>query len=217
MTAPANVNPPEWGDGQAGAMNGRSGERLADLLIELVRRQPDVKTICDLGCGNGYLANRLAHLGYQVVGVDGSQPYIETAKRLYSLPALHFEQALFGEPLTDALGRGRFDLVISSDVIEHLYHPAELLATAQAIVKPGGRLIVATPYHGYLKNVAIAVLGKWDAHHCVHWDGGHIKFFSVNTLSNMVEAAGFIDPRFAFYGRMRGFAKNMICMARRPS
>lgn len=212
----SNVNPSEWGGSEQGAMNGESGERLADLLIEIVRRQPDVKTICDLGCGNGYLAGRLAKAGYQVTGIDGSRPYIETARRLYSSPAIHFEQAFFGPALVSSLPAS-FDLVVSSDVIEHLYRPADLLETAYSLVKPGGTVVVGTPYHGYLKNVAIAVLGKWDAHHGVHWDGGHIKFFSVATLQRAVEASGFIEPSFSFYGRVPGFSKNMICVARRPA
>ena len=211
----ANVNHAEWGDDEVGALNGESGEGLANRLLELVDRHPGVKTICDLGCGNGYLAGRLGARGYDVLGIDGSRPYIETARRLYASPSVRFEEALFGEQLIASLGGERFDLVISSDVIEHLYHPAELIRTAHAIVKPGGRLIVGTPYHGYLKNVAIALLGKWDAHHSVHWDGGHIKFFSVPTLRAMVEGCGFADTRFAYYGRFQWLAKNMICTATR--
>lgn len=211
----ANVNPAEWGDDAVGALNGASGEGLATLLVELVKQQPDVTTICDLGCGNGYLAGRLAAHGYDVLGIDGSRPYIETARRLYASPSVRFEQALFGDALIESLAGARFDLVISSDVIEHLYHPSQLIETAHAILKPGGSLIVGTPYHGYLKNVAIAVLGKWDSHHTVGWDGGHIKFFSVPTLRAMVERSGFSETRFAYYGRFRWLAKNMICVARR--
>jgi SAM-dependent methyltransferase len=217
VSRPINVNPASWGSDEAGALNGASGEGLASLLIDLVDQQPGVKTICDLGCGNGYLAGRLGERGYQVLGIDGSRPYIETARRLHTSPSLRFQEALFGDSLIASLAGERFDLVISSDVIEHLYHPRELIRTAHGIVKPGGRLIVGTPYHGYLKNVAIAVMGKWDAHHSVHWDGGHIKFFSVPTLRAMVEGCGFTDPRFAYYGRFQWLAKNMICIARRDA
>ena len=215
MNPGAKVNPADWGDGEVGALNGASGEGLASVLVDLVDQQGGVKTICDLGCGNGYLASRLGARGYQVIGIDGSRPYIATARRLYASPSVRFEQALFGEELIASLGGERFDLVISSDVIEHLYHPAELIRTAHAIVKPGGRLIVGTPYHGYLKNLAIAVLGKWDSHHAVHWDGGHVKFFSVPTLRAMVESCGFADTGFTYYGRFQWLAKNMICTARR--
>jgi 2-polyprenyl-3-methyl-5-hydroxy-6-metoxy-1,4-benzoquinol methylase len=211
MTAADSVNPPEWGGDETGALNGASGEGLAQVLVGLVRAQPGVRTICDLGCGNGYLAHRLGEAGYDVTGFDASAPYIETARRLYASEHVRFERALFNEMPS----RQQFDLVISSDVIEHLYRPAELLQTASSLLKPGGVFIIGTPYHGYLKNLAIAVLGKWDAHHGVHWDGGHIKFFSVASLRAMLEANGFSDAAFTFYGRAPGFWKNMIATTRR--
>lgn len=215
MSEPVNVNPEDWGSDESGALNGESGEGLADLLMQLVKQQRSVETICDLGCGNGYLSGRLAAAGYRVTGIDGSGPYIATAKRLYGALPVRFEQAFFSGTLATSLKTEPFDLVISSDVIEHLYHPAVLLEAAHAMLKPGGVLIVGTPYHGYLKNLAIAVRGKWDEHHGVHWDGGHIKLFSVATLRAMVERCGFSDAQFRFYGRTRALAKNMICVARR--
>jgi hypothetical protein len=38
-------------------------------------------------------------------------------------------------------------------------------------------LIITTPYHGYLKNIALSVSVKFDHHVNPLWDGGHIKFF----------------------------------------
>ena len=46
-------------------------------------------------------------------------------------------------------------------------------------------------------------------------DGGHIKFFSVNTLSQLIEVYGFTDLRYTFYGRAPWLWKNMICCARK--
>ena len=48
-------------------------------------------------------------------------------------------------------------------------------------------------------------------------DGGHIKFFSVKTLSQLLTAYGLTDLRFSFYGRAPWLWKNMICHARRPA
>lgn len=212
-----NVNPSDWGDSEVGALNGDSGEGLANLLVAIVRSRPGIKTVCDLGCGNGYLAHRLATAGYSVTGVDASAPYIATARRLYTDPTVRFEQAFFSATLGDTLPGAPFDLVISSDVIEHLYHPKDLVETAMAVLKPGGTLVIGTPYHGYLKNLAIAALGKWDSHHAVHWDGGHIKFFSVITLRNMIEEQGFVPEQVFYFGRIKAFAKNMIWVARKPA
>lgn len=207
---------PDWGDSTVGSLNGEIGRRLADLLVSIAREHTDVRSICDLGCGNGYLARRLGALGYRVVGVDGSRPYIDTARRTNSLPNVTFKRGFFGPDVeSELLREGPFDLVLSSDVIEHLYRPSDLLDTAKALLSVGGILVLGTPYHGYWKNLAISLLDRWDAHHGVHWEGGHIKFFSPRSLSTLVRTHGFEDLRFQYYGRVPGFWKNMICIARK--
>ncbi len=205
-----------WGDSDEGPMNGAVGQGLAETMVRIVRAQLDVKTICDLGCGTGYLAARLGALGFRVTGVDASDRLLEVARKNYESEKVSFVHAVFGDDSLDALALGGpFDLVISSDVIEHLFVPTSLTETAFQVLKPGGRLILGTPYHGYLKNVAISALGQWDLHHSPHWDGGHIKFFSVASLEKMVRRAGFDVVGFRYYGRVPWLWKNMICLARK--
>lgn len=208
-----------WGDDHLvpGPMNPEVGQELAERLIRIVQQTPDVKTVCDLGCGTGYLASRLGALGYQVCGVDGSQRLLGLARKHYASDRVTFAQGLFGDSSLDRLRPdGGFDLIISSDVVEHLFEPALLVDTAFRWLRPGGSLVLGTPYHGYLKNLAISVLGQWDQHHGVHWNGGHIKFFSVRTLHDLVRQAGFADAGFHYYGRVPYLWMNMICVARRP-
>lgn len=114
----------------------------------------------------------------------------------------------------NALGETGFDAVISTEVIEHLFLPAALPRFARAVLKPGGHLIVTTPYHGYIKNLLICLAGKWDSHHTPLWDGGHIKFWSRRTLSDLLEANGFEVVRFKGAGRVYGLWKSMIIIAR---
>lgn len=97
----------------------------------------------------------------------------DTALRHDASERVHFRRAHFTVDLLAELAEERLDLVISSDVIEHLYPPTILTGTAAAIVRPGGLFIIGTPYHGYPKNLAMAVRDDWDAHHSVLWDGGH--------------------------------------------
>jgi 2-polyprenyl-3-methyl-5-hydroxy-6-metoxy-1,4-benzoquinol methylase len=191
-----------------GAGNGESGEKLTRVFVELVRKLEGVRSICDVGCGNGHIAGRLAALGYQVTGVDASASGIRIARRAY--PGVEFVEALIERDLSV----GQFDLVISSDVIEHLYRPADLIGATLSVLKPGGQVLLGTPYHGYLKNLVLAATGKMDAHFSALHDGGHIKFFSVSTLSMLMRSHGFEDLRFTFYGRAPWLWKNMICQAR---
>src|ERR1044072_3602234 len=197
----------EWHAESAG--NGESGEKLTRVFVELVKKLDGVRSICDLGCGNGHITGRLAALGYRVTGVDASASGIQIAQRAY--PGVEFVHALIARDLS----LGQFDLVISSDVIEHLSRPSDVLEAAASQLKPRGQILLGTPYHGYLKNLVLAAAGKLDAHFSALHDGGHIKFFSVNTLSRLVRAHGFDDLSFTFYGRSPRLWKNMICHARK--
>lgn len=175
------------------AANGRSGVGLADSFIDVVIKLTNVKRVCDLGCGNGYMAGRLTDLDYEVTGVDASETGISIAR------ANHPDAEFVCSPFDSILGKRDdlkdFDLVISSDVIEHLYRPADLMKQACTLLRAGGHLVVGTPYHGYLKNLALGLPGKMDSHFNVLDEGGHIKFFSVKTLSALLRQHGFIESR----------------------
>jgi hypothetical protein len=72
---------------------------------------------------------------------------------------------------------------------------------------------VTTPYHGYVKNLLIAALGKLDSHMDPLWEGGHIKFFSVDALGKLVASHGFRRVELDVYGRLPLLWKSMICTA----
>ena len=106
---------------------------------------------------------------------------------------------------------GQFDLIISCEVIEHLFDPKAIVRNTKQLLKPNGRLILTTPYHGYLKNLALAISGKMDKHFTALWDGGHIKFFSVKTLKNLLTTEGYTNIEFKFAGRIPYLWKSMLC------
>ena len=196
--------PAEYRYRAAGNPSGDAGERLSRFIVaELQARRSGIaagEAVCELGCGNGYLSGLLGGLGFEVLGVDASESGIEIAQSHYGGSAAFLCRAI-GPGLAAELGRERFDVVVSSEVIEHLYTPADLLEVAFAVLRPGGLLVLTTPYHGYLKNLVIAALGKFDAHVNPLWDGGHIKFFSPRTLSALVAGSGFRQIEFAYFGR----------------
>ncbi len=206
----------DFGYTQPGPGNANVGRDLAERFVSLICSMEGVQYVCDLGCGNGYLASRLGASGLYVTGIDASESGLAIANRHYATDKISFVRATIGPGLEKLLPAGRrFDAVVSSDVIEHLYSPAALIKTAATLLKPGGFLVVGTPYHGYLKNLAIGVLNKWDSHHGVDWDGGHIKFFSTRTLRELVVQHGFEDATFYYYGRLPWLWRHMICVARR--
>jgi 2-polyprenyl-3-methyl-5-hydroxy-6-metoxy-1,4-benzoquinol methylase len=168
------------------------------------------RRVLDVGCGNGSLTASIARAGMQVTGIDFTPSGIERARA--SFPGVEFLAHDIGDPLPESL-RGRFDVVVSAEVIEHLFSPRTLFDRAREALGDEGQVIVTTPYHGYLKNLAIAATGKFDAHWSALCDYGHIKFFSEQTLGRLASECGFQPIVQARAGRIRPLAATMIMTA----
>jgi len=169
----------------------------------------------DLGCGNGSLTAQWARPGWKVCAVDLAESGVKIGKEAH--PNIEFCQGDVTGDLTAMFGPEMFDMVVSAEVIEHLYFPRALVRNAYRLLKPGGLFVLTTPYHGYLKNVALALTGKLDAHFTALWDGGHIKFWSRKTLTEVLEEAGFVVEAFAGAGRVPWLWKSMVFRCRKPA
>ncbi|MBY0587393.1 methyltransferase domain-containing protein [bacterium] len=169
--------------------------------------------VLDAGCGNGSFCKALVSKGsYDVVGIDLAESGIDIAKR--NVPGATFHLLSVQEDLVEIFG-APFDAVVSLEVIEHLYSPKQFVEGMYRAVRPGGLLIISTPYHGYLKNLALSATGKMDAHFTAHWEGGHIKFFSRKSLTRLVEENGFKVRQFVGCGRWPYLWKSMLIVAQR--
>mgnify|MGYP001814407265 FL=1 len=184
---------------------------LPALAHELERMTLSENRAFDLGCGNGSVANWLATQGFQVAGVDPSQTGIAEANRAF--PHLNLRVGSAYDPLVESFGT--FPLMISLEVVEHVYAPRDYARCVHDLLEPGGYALVSTPYHGYLKNLALALTGKMDDHFTALWDHGHIKFWSPRTITRLFEEAGLEIERIHCVGRIPQFAKSMIVVARR--
>lgn len=185
---------------------------LPVLKAELARRAPAPLRVLDLGCGNGATAGALQSLGYAVLGIDSSESGIEVAWRAH--PGCRFVRGSVYDDL--AAEHGRFPLVVSLEVIEHLYSPRGYCETFWNLLEPGGVGIVSTPFHGYWKNLTLALSNGFDAHFSPEWEGGHVKFWSERTIGALLRNHGFTDLEFERAGRIRPLAKSTVVSFRRP-
>ncbi|MDB9380723.1 class I SAM-dependent methyltransferase [Nodularia spumigena CS-584] len=99
--------------------------------------------ILDVGCGDGVLTNMLARQGCQTSGIDYSLEAIRYAQ-LNSDPCLKidFRQgSVYALPWTDQT----FDIVVSSDVIEHLTDVNKFLEELVRVTRKGGLVVISTP------------------------------------------------------------------------
>ncbi len=199
------------------AQPGHHHQYLAQAILSLLPNpasSPDAPLrVLDLGCGNGSFSHFIANQGFNVTGVEDSASGIALAKQTYS-DCCFFQGSIYDLDLPQHYHS--FDVVLAVEVIEHLFYPKELARVAKRYLRPGGTLVITTPYHGYLKNLTMAVIGKLDRHFTVLWDGGHIKFFSVPTLRQLVLDEGFANPQFKFAGRFPYLWKGMVCASTLP-
>jgi len=168
--------------------------------------------VFEVGCGNGSVANWMASRGIEVSGIDFSESGIAQARRAY--PELQLAVGSAYDDLSKVFGQ--FPVVISLEVIEHLYFPRRFARSVFDLLEPGGTAFISIPFHGYLKNLALALTGRMDAHFTALWDGGHIKFFSEQTLGALLREAGFGTIRFLRVGRVAPLAKSMVAIASKP-
>jgi 2-polyprenyl-3-methyl-5-hydroxy-6-metoxy-1,4-benzoquinol methylase len=177
-------------------------------LLSLLNKTNN-RCILDLGCGNGYFVNYLIAQGFNAYGIDASEQGIAIANKTND--GRFFIRDLASGGLPEQISHLPFDTIISTEVIEHLYNPYSFIGLCKTVLsETNGQLILSTPYHGYLKNLFISLFNKWDTHMSPLWQGGHIKLWSVKTLSAILNEHGFKISDFKGCGRMPYFWKSMI-------
>lgn len=105
--------------------------------------------VLDLSCGAGYGTHMIAKHRKkevdEVVGVDIDEEIIRYAKGKYYHPKSSFQvHNAIDQELPEKLGT--FDSIVSFETIEHIEEEQELLRNYYRLLKPGGTLIVSTPF-----------------------------------------------------------------------
>lgn len=105
-------------------------------------REIEGLSVLDVGCGGGILAETLANAGASVTGIDGTREAIAAAKAHAAQSSLTITY-LVGDVAAHKNKAG-YDMVIASEVIEHVNRPADFLAACCALLKPSGILVITT-------------------------------------------------------------------------
>ena len=163
--------------------------------------------VLDIGCATGALLAVLKNRGWAVKGVEISGPQAaHCRKQGLDVSALPLEENRFPDR--------SFDVVLASHVIEHLNDPMSFAAEVFRILKPGGYFFVTTPNIGSFQ--------AW--HFGSRWRSAifdHLYLFSVQTLTALLEKAGFTVERTKTWGGLAagaapGFLKRIFDKLAKP-
>ena len=148
------------------------------LLPTLLKAMTEFKIdkndfILDVGCGGGNVMNYLWSNDFKnIYGFDASESAIIIGKKNFP----EISQRLFihnaYEKILPVSLQYNFDTIYSLEVIEHFYDPYSYLQNISVWLKKKGLLIIFTPYHGYFRNLIVALFNKSDRHFNPLWTGG---------------------------------------------
>ncbi len=152
-------------------------------------RPLDGLNLLEVGCGAGVLSEPLARLGAKVVGVDPAPDLIAAAAAHAELSGLAIDyRATTAEALVEE--GAAFDVVVASEVVEHVADVPAFVATLARLVRPGGVALFST-INRTLKAHALAIVG---AEYVLRWlpRGTHAyeKFVTPEELGAACAAAG---------------------------
>jgi 2-polyprenyl-3-methyl-5-hydroxy-6-metoxy-1,4-benzoquinol methylase len=153
-----------------------SHNRLLDMVT--ARGPGPGGEVLDVGCGAGFLAGRIASLGYRVVGVDVYDS-AEARKRCDEFHVCDVEQS-FGVDK-----ERRFDLIVLADVLEHVRNPEELLLRARQHLAPGGRILASTGNVAHLYVRLSLLFGRFTYTERGILDRTHVRLFTRSTFRRL--------------------------------
>ncbi|MBC8034022.1 MAG: methyltransferase domain-containing protein [Chitinophagaceae bacterium] len=117
--------------------------KRVDFIADVLKRSfPANARVLDVGCGNGVISRHLGRMGYNVLGVDVSDKTIEIARSIDPMPNVTFMKKSAEELVASG---EKYDVVICSEVLEHLTDPGKLLDVLYATLADNGKLIVTVP------------------------------------------------------------------------
>ncbi len=156
-------------------------------ITELIGKDIKGKRILDIGCGNGKMGSALVVKGAVVAGCDISEHAVSIAKQ-------SLQEVFVFDVANDnfSLLKKDFDIIIASELIEHLFSPEEFLLNIKSVMSKESSLILTTPNFLMWTNRIKMLLGRFRYTKVGFLDESHIHFFTYDSLRELLKQTGFI-------------------------
>ena len=136
------------------------------------------QNILDLGCAGGYVSKDWRTNGNQVIGLDISERSVSQAKKVLDQAFLFdLEAGDWPESIRD----DKFNLILSAEILEHLFSPKDFLERLKPMMADNGIIIITTPNFLVWNNRIRLLLGRYGPKE-IFYDPGHIHLFSYHSL-----------------------------------
>lgn len=158
-----------WTSGSSGSELDEMKRRTFSGYLELLgRHRRRGGRLLDVGCALGAFMAAARDRGYETVGVDVNPHAVERT-------GARFPEVYLGSIEKLDLEPSSYDVVVMTDVIEHVNAPASFLQRARRLLKPGGHLLLTTPDTASL---SCALMGRrWP-----HYKLEHLFYFNERTM-----------------------------------
>lgn len=153
------------------------------MILEIVKTG---QTILDVGCATGYLGLAIKKKGNRVYGIEISEKAAKKAKEV-------LDDVIVGniEEINIPYPTEYFDIIICSDILEHLIAPEQVLVKLIKYLKPNGVLLVVVPNVAHYSLRWMLLRGKWKYTRTGSMDYGHIRFFTKKSMTKLLECSGY--------------------------
>lgn len=165
-------------------------DRVVEILSSLItnKYRSDIVRILDLGCGDGVYEKMLDKRLFKYAifdGLDISKQQIKKAKKYFRKL---FCVNLDSQPIpTDDRS---YDIIICSELLEHLFYPEKTLSETRRVLKKDGVLLITIPNFAMIQNRISLLLGR-----CVSvlypYQKQHIRFFNKQSITKLLNETGF--------------------------
>jgi len=152
--------------------------RVSEFIFSKIVKESG--KILDVGCGRAWVAQEMCPKNYEVVSMDISLENTTEALKRY---AFKNHSAVVADVFTLPFNENVFDYIIASEIIEHVVDPATFVKNLIWVLKPGGSLIVTTPYKEKIKYTLCVHCNKLTPIHA------HLHSFNEKILTSLYQGA----------------------------
>lgn len=172
-----------------------------DAHSVLMRLIPPKSRVLELGCASGYLSGYMEQaLGCRVTGLE----YDSNAAQIAAQRCSEVHTVDLNDPnaLEVARASAPYDVLLAAAVLEHLYHPEDLLRRARELLTPDARVIVSLPNIAHWSIRLKLLAGRFDYEDYGIMDRTHVRFYTPRTAKAMLESEQYRVDGFYIAGSL---------------